>query len=193
MSLAIIYHSNFGHTRLVAEAIHQGGQQVTPDSLLLSSSEAIAHIDLLHQAGGIIFGSPTYFGSVSAEFKRFMEFTGSFWGKQLWRNKIAAGFTNSSTTNGDKLNTLFQLSLFAAQHGMIWVSTGILPSFKNHIQQPMPNGMASYLGFMAQSDNNLKVLNPPADLATAQEFGRRVANITLQFTQNHLPSIQPVH
>lgn len=190
MTLAIVYHSNFGHTRLVAEAILSGAKKISTDSVILSCSQAIANVELLHQANGIVFGSPTYFGSVSAEFKKFMEFTGSFWYKQLWKDKIAAGFTNSSTTNGDKLSTLMQLSLFAAQHSMIWVSTGILPVFKNGIQQPEPNAMASYLGFMAQSDNSLKTLQPPADLATAILFGERVAQTTGQFVQNKSTSIQ---
>ncbi|MDO1450981.1 flavodoxin family protein [Rhodocytophaga aerolata] len=190
MTLAIVYHSNYGHTRLVAEAIFRGTQQLTKDTLLLSTCEAIAQIEQLHQADGIIFGSPTYFGSVSAEFKKFMEFTGSFWYRQLWKDKIAAGFTNSSTTNGDKLHTLIQLSLFAAQHSMIWVSTGILPVFTEGIQQTEPNGMASYLGFMAQSDNSLKTLTPPADLTTAFLFGKRVAQCTQQFVQTKSLSIQ---
>lgn len=156
MTLAIVYHSNFGHTRLIAEVILSGARKITGDTMLLSTSQAIAQVELLHPADGIIFGSPTYFGSVSAEIMKFIEFTGSFWYRQLWKDKIAAVFTNSSTTNGDKLSTLIQLSLFAAQHSMIWVSTGILPVFIDNIQQPEPNGMASYLGFMAQSDYSLK-------------------------------------
>ena len=192
MTLAIVYHSNFGHTRLVAEAILSGARQISGDSQLLSTSEAIAQAEKLHQAHGIIFGSPTYFGSVSSEFKKFIEFTGSFWYRQLWKDKIAAGFTTSSTTNGDKLGTLMQLSLFAAQHSMIWVSTGILPVFKEDIQQPEPNGMASYLGFMCQSNNSLKTLQPPADLSTAIRFGKRVAQTTLQFAQDKSYSIQSI-
>ncbi len=37
-----------------------------------------------------------------------------------WRNKIAAGFTNSGARSGDKLATLVQIAIFAAQHGMHW-------------------------------------------------------------------------
>lgn len=192
MKLAIIYHSNYGHTRWVADAVLQGARQLAADSFLLSATEAITHIDRLHQADGIIFGSPTYFGSVSSEFKKFMEFTGSFWYRQLWKDKIAAGFTNSSTVNGDKLNTLIQLAVFAAQHSMIWVSTGILPTFDNDRQRPEPNGLANYMGFMSQSDNSLKTSHPPADLSTAILFGKRVAQVALQFNHAKNQSITSI-
>lgn len=57
-----------------------------------------------------------------------MEATSKFWYTQTWKNKLAAGFTNSSSLNGDKLNTLQQLSIFSAQHSMLWISLGILPN-----------------------------------------------------------------
>ena len=139
------------------------------------------NIDKLHQADTLIFGCPTYMGTISAEFKTFMESTGKFWYKQIWKNKLAAGFTTSSTSNGDKLNTLQQLSIFAAQHSMIWISTGIMPEFENDKQTPKPNGMASYLGLMTQSDNNSKELNPPAGLETAFLFGVRIVKLTQKF------------
>ncbi|WP_426469830.1 NAD(P)H-dependent oxidoreductase, partial [Salmonella enterica] len=63
----------------------------------------------------IIFGSPTYNGTISARFKQFMEdSTRQAWIPQTWRNKVAAGFTNSGALHGDKLNSLVTLALFAA-------------------------------------------------------------------------------
>ncbi len=46
-----------------------------------------------------------------------------------WSDKLAAGFTNSKTMSGDKLNTLFDLAAFAAQHGMIWVGLDLYPGW----------------------------------------------------------------
>jgi NAD(P)H dehydrogenase (quinone) len=54
----------------------------------------------------MIFGSPTYMGSASAAFKAFMEATSQRWMEQRWAMKLAAGFTNSGSQNGDKQNTL---------------------------------------------------------------------------------------
>lgn len=181
MKIAIVYHSGYGHTKIVAEHIQQGALKILPEVDLVSTLEAQQDFDLLHQADTLVFGSPTYMGTVSAEFKKFMEATSKFWYAQKWKNKLAAGFTNSSTVNGDKLNTLQQLSIFAAQHSMLWISTGILPRFEQDRQLEEPNGLASYLGLMTLSDNATQKLNAPKGLETAVLFGERIAQITQQF------------
>lgn len=181
MKIAIIYHSGLGHTKMVANRIAQGAQKVLDQVIVLTSEEAIKRVNELSSVDTLVFGSPTYFGNVSAEFKKFMEVTGSIWAKQGWKNKLAAGFTNSSSTNGDKLNTLINLSLFAAQHGMLWVPLGLLPKYgPDKKQLPEHNGMASYLGLMTMSDNAHNQVNEPADLITAELFGEHIAKITLQ-------------
>jgi NAD(P)H dehydrogenase (quinone) len=178
MKIAIVYHSGFGHTKIVAEHIQKGALRDSDQVFLLSVLEAQDNLDLLHEADTLVFGCPTYMGSVSAEFKKFMEETGRFWYIQKWKDKFAAGFTNSSTVNGDKLSTLQQLSIFAAQHSMLWISSGILPKFENDKQLEEPNGLGSYLGLMTLSDNSSEELNPPMGLQTAELFGQRIAQIT---------------
>ena len=181
MKLVIIYHSGFGHTKAVAERIGQGARTVLTDVHVLTTDEAMKRQGLLLEADTLVFGSPTYFGNVSAEFKRFMESTGSAWSRQLWKDKLAAGFTNSSSVNGDKLSTLITLSLFAAQHGMLWISLGLMPRYDDQgIQLAEHNGMASYLGLMTLSDNSHSVFSEPADLLSAGLFGKRIAEITLR-------------
>lgn len=184
MKIVIIYHSGYGHTKIVAEHIQKGASRELEQVVLLSTLEAQENFELLHEADTLVFGSPTYMGTISADFKRFMEATGKFWYAQKWKDKFAAGFTNSSTLNGDKLNTLQQLSLFASQHSMLWISTGILPKFENDKQLEAPNGLASYLGLMTLSDNSTKEVNPPKDLETAELFGERIAQITKQVKQS---------
>lgn len=186
MKVTIIYYSGYGHTKIVAEHIQKGALSISPHVALVSTLEAQQNFELLHQADTLVFGTPTYMGTVSAEFKKFMEATGKFWYAQTWKDKLAAGFTNSSTLNGDKLNTLQQLAIFAAQHSMLWISTGILPQFEQDKQLPEPNGLASYLGLMTLSDNSTKELNAPLGLETAVLFGKRIAEITQQFKQSHV-------
>lgn len=48
-----------------------------------------------------------------------------------WRDKVAAGFTNSGSKSGDKVNTLISLAIFAAQHHMHWVSLGLGPGWNS--------------------------------------------------------------
>lgn len=184
MKIVIIYHSGYGHTKIVAEHIQKGAARELEQVAMLSTLEALDNFELLHQAETLVFGSPTYMGTISADFKKFMEETGKFWYTQKWKNKFAAGFTNSSTLNGDKLNTLQQLSLFACQHSMLWISTGILPKFENDKQLEEPNGLASYLGLMTLSDNSTNEVNLPKGLETAELFGNRIAQITKQFKKS---------
>ncbi|MBW4360615.1 flavodoxin family protein [Flavobacterium taihuense] len=184
MKIVIIYHSGYGHTKIVAEHIQKGASRELEQVFLLSTLEAQDNFDLLHQADTLVFGSPTYMGTISADFKKFMEATGKFWYIQKWKDKFAAGFTNSSTLNGDKLNTLQQLSLFASQHSMLWISTGILPKFENDKQLEEPNGLGSYLGLMTLSDNSTAEVNLPKGLETAELFGQRIAQLTKQFKES---------
>jgi NAD(P)H dehydrogenase (quinone) len=76
----------------------------------------------------IVFGSPTYMGNVSWQFKKFVDATSAVWAQQGWKNKLAAAFTNSAGINGDKLSTLYTLFTLSQQHGMLWVGTGMMPS-----------------------------------------------------------------
>lgn len=191
VNIAVVYHSGYGHTRQISDLLAERLKTEHSEVSLLSTEAAISQMDILHQADTIVFGSPTYYGTVSAGFKSFMEATGTFWYKQPWKDKLAAGFTNSSTTNGDKLNTLTTLSLFAAQHSMIWISQGILPRYINDRQTDGQNRMASYLGLMVQSDNNLKEINPmhPGDMLTTELFAERILKLTLQFKSSNQLSI----
>lgn len=184
LQITIVYHSGFGHTAQIATVLAETMQQHSDEVIvnLLNVSEASSQQSVLLDSDTIVFGSPTYFGNVSAEFKKFMETTGGFWFQQLWKDKLAAGFTNSSTSNGDKLATLNALSLFAAQHSMIWISQGVMPRFLCDQQTEGQNRLGSYLGLMVQSDNNLKEVNPmhSGDLLTTELFARRIVDLTIE-------------
>ena len=158
--IAIIYHSGFGHTRVQAEAVMAGAREVNGAEVTLISVEQYeARWEKLDEADAIVFGSPTYMAGPSAQFKTFLDATSSRWADQRWKDKLAAGFTNSAGMNGDKLNTLQQFSLFAMQHGMVWVGLGLLPG--NHTSSGSENDLnrlASFLGAMAQSNADQEVV-----------------------------------
>lgn len=189
--LAIVYHSGFGHTAVIAEHVAKGIRSVAGASVTLVKAEDLASPDAgpwgeLAKADAIIFGSPTYMGSVSAPFKQFMDASSKTWGSQGWKNKIAAGFTVSGSQSGDKLATLQQLAILAAQHSMIWVSTGLMPgnnSSKGSVDDI--NRLGSFLGLMAQanSDEGPDVAPPQADRKTAELFGARLAEVAAQFVK----------
>jgi multimeric flavodoxin WrbA len=177
--IAIVYHSGYGHTARQAEAVARGVRG-TPGTVahLIRVEEVEQHWPTLAAADGIIFGAPTYMGSASAPFKAFMDASSKAWAAGDWKDKLAAGFTNSASQNGDKLATLQQLAIFAAQHGMIWVGLGLPPGNNSSKGSPEDlNRLGSFLGAMAQSnaDQGPEHGPTPADLRTAEHLGRRVA------------------
>jgi len=184
-TIAIVYHSGYGHTAVLAEAVRQGAAGV-PDTevLCIKAEEAGQHMGELARAKAIIFGAPTYMGSLSAAFKTFMESTSRLWSRLEWKDKLAAGFTNSASQSGDKLNSLIEMAIFAMQHGMIWVGLGLLPGNNSTKGSPEDlNRLGAYLGAMAQSnaDQGPDVVPPRSDRETARSLGERVATIAARF------------
>ncbi|HAX91623.1 MAG TPA: NADPH-dependent FMN reductase [Rhodospirillaceae bacterium] len=180
-NIAIVYHSGYGHTAVLAVSVRDGALRVPGTTVDLIQVEDIeAHWQTLKKADAIIFGAPTYMASASAPFKAFMDATSPLWSRQEWKDKLAAGFTNSGSQNGDKLNTLVEMMLFSMQHSMIWIGLGLLPgnnSSKGSIDDL--NRLGSYAGAMSQSNNDQGPdLTPPeSDHKTAAYLGERVAKM----------------
>jgi NAD(P)H dehydrogenase (quinone) len=177
--VAIVYHSGFGHTKILAEAVARGANSVPgTQTTLIPVEEVESHAAELTAADAVIFGAPTYMGSVSAPFKTFMDWSSKFWASGAWKDKLAAGFTNSASQSGDKLNSLVQLAIFAMQHSMVWVGLGLPPgnnSSKGSVNDL--NRLGSYIGAMAQSNADAGPDQAPieSDRNTAEHLGRRVA------------------
>jgi NAD(P)H dehydrogenase (quinone) len=190
--IAIAFHSGYGHTARQAEAVAAGASSV-PGAVaeLVPLDELTEDVwSRLAAADAIVFGAPTYMGSPSAVFKQFAEESVRAWADNLaWRDKIAAGFTNSKAMSGDKLNSLVDLAVFAAQHGMIWVGLDLYPGWAESTASIEDlNRLGSWLGAMAQSDADLSAEKaPPAtDLRTAEALGARVATVTLRHLRGAL-------
>lgn len=188
--VAIVYHSGYGHTERQARAVYAGAQSVDGVTAHLLSvadlaDENASGWDTLDGAAAVIFGSPTYMGSASADMKRFMEMTSSRWMEMRWADKLAAGFTNSGSQNGDKQNTLVQFATLAAQHGMVWINLNVPPG-NNHSGGSVDdlNRLGGSLGAMAQSDVDVGPDDAPrqADLDTAHRLGARVAACARRWT-----------
>jgi NAD(P)H dehydrogenase (quinone) len=190
VQVAIVYHSGYGHTARQAHAVKRGIEKI-PGALtvFLTSEEARSQLDKLQQADAIIFGAPTYMGSASAEFKAFMDATSKPFFEGVWKDKIAAGFTNSASRAGDKLETLIQFAILAAQHGMHWVNLGLPPANNSSKgSEEELNRLGFFLGAGAQSnaDQGPELSPPQSDLFTAEHLGERVAKVTMQFARGRL-------
>jgi NAD(P)H dehydrogenase (quinone) len=172
--VVIVYHSGYGHTKKVADAVAEG------------SSGALIAIDAegnlpdgggeqLQAADAIVFGAPTYMGGASWQFKKFADASSKPWFGKQWRNKLAAGFTNSATLNGDKFSTLQYFVTLSQQHGMLWAGSGMHAANAKASTRADLNNLGGYTGLITASPSDASPDEMiPGDIATAKAFGKRV-------------------
>jgi multimeric flavodoxin WrbA len=168
--VVVVYHSGYGHTERVADFVAQGAnaQKVVIDA---DGNVDEAGWQALNGANAIIFGSPTYMGMVSWQFKKFADATSKQWFASAWRDKVAGGFTISASPSGDKLSTIQYFITLSMQQGMIWVGQ---PS----LNDGTVNRLGSNSGVMAQVGPTSPAADiPQGDLDTAKAYGARVAQI----------------
>lgn len=185
--VTIVYFSGWGHTAKQAEAVHKGAASVAGVSASLIAIDKEGNLgdadwEALTAANAIVFGSPTYMGGPAWQFKKFADASSRLWSAEKWKNKIAGGFTNSATINGDKFSTINYMITLAMQHGMIWVGTGLLPSNKKSAERNDVNWLGGFSGALAQSpaDASAEEGPLPGDLETARLYGIRIAETTVR-------------
>lgn len=185
--IAVIYYSATGTTQKLAQSIIKGISSQTSveiKDIKIAETDIIEGryknqdiLNSLKSVQAIIFGSPTYMGCVSAQLKSFMDATGDIWSKQIWRDKLAAGFTIGTNLCGDQLNTLQTLQTFSNQHGMLWVSLDIPGNNDSRGR----NQLGAQSGLVAHSKNG--IVNDK-DLETAYYLGQRVTSLTKQLNDD---------
>jgi multimeric flavodoxin WrbA len=151
----VVFHSGYGHTQRVAQFVAQGAnaQSITID------------------ADAIIFGSPTYMGMASWQFKKFADASSKRWFTSAWKDKVAGGFTISASPSGDKLSTIQYFITLAMQQGMVWVGQPAM-------NDGTINRIGSNSGVMAQVGPTSPAEDiPQGDLDTAKAYGERVAAV----------------
>ena len=180
-NIVIVYHSGYGHTARIAEAV------ASPSGAQLLAIDAEGNLpdggwDALAAAKLIAFGSPTYMGSVSWQFKKFADASSKVWFGQGWKDKLFAGFTNSASMNGDKHSTLHYFMTLAMQHSGLWVGTGMMPSNSKAATRNDINYVASSAGLMTATPSDASTDEMVAgDIATAKAFGERLAATVAKF------------
>ena len=185
--IAIVYFSGYGHTAKLAEAVQAGAASASGASVRTFRIDANGDlpegaIEELAGFDAIVYGSPTYMGGVAWQFKKFADATSKSWYVQAFKDKIAAGFTNSASVNGDKAATISWLMTFAMQHSQIWIGTGLLPSNKKEHGPQDVNWTAGMSGLLAVSPSDASAEEAPrsGDLETARLFGKRVAEYAVK-------------
>lgn len=190
-----VYFSGYGHTVRQANAVIEGLRLVDTINASGIVIDAEGHIEdnawgLLEAADAIVFGCPTYMGGVPWQFKRFADASSKAWAARAWRNKLAAGFTNSGSINGDKHSTLNYFFTLSMQHAMLWVGSDLMPANSLAMQRDDVNYLGAFAGAMAQSpvDASPEQAPGPGDLGTARLFGERVARVASRWDATSIAS-----
>ena len=182
-SVAVVYHSGFGHTAVLARAVASGVRSAGASAAEIPvDTMTDAHWRTLDHADAMVFGSPTYMGNVSSSFQAFAEKTGRRCINGTWQDKVAAAFTNSGAKSGDKVAALMSIAVFAAQHHMHWVNLGLGPGWNSSAGSEHDlNRLGFWLGAGAATDVDADAEHVhPADVETCRYLGARVAEVTTQ-------------
>lgn len=182
--VAIVYFSGYGHTAKQAGAVAEGVRSTGSVARVYRLTDQGnlpdgATLDDIGQADAIIYGSPTYMGGPAWQFKKFADACAELFEPQAWKDRVAAGFTNSASVSGDKFSTIAYFWTLAMQLGQIWVGTGLLPASKKSSTPTDVNWSSGFCGAHAISPADASVEEAPrsGDLETARLFGRRVAEL----------------
>ncbi len=152
-NVLVAYDSQSGNTEKAAALVAEGAKQVKGVKCALKRVEDVSLDDLLG-ADGIIVGSPTYYGTMSAKTKALFDRSVELHGKL--QGKVGAAFTTSGGTATGAETTILSILQGLLIHGMI---------------------------VQGNSDNQhygLAVVGAPKekDKTTCTEFGARIAKLT---------------
>ena len=114
-TVLVVYHSETGNTARMAELVAEGAREAGADVVLKSVEETSA--DELTQYAGIIAGSPTYYGLMSAPLKELFDRSVKFHGQLA--GKMGGAFTSSGNIGGGNETTILSILQAMLIHGMV--------------------------------------------------------------------------
>lgn len=145
--IGIVYYSMYGNTYELAKELAEGvrrdggdpqlrrvpellpqevidAQPPVQDAIEAQKDVQEATVDELPDFDGIVLGSPTRFGNMTAQLRNFLDQTGPLWANGGLSGKAAGFFTGASTMHGGHESTVLTMSTFAYHHGMVVVPLG---------------------------------------------------------------------
>ncbi|HRE21522.1 MAG TPA: flavodoxin family protein [Rhabdaerophilum sp.] len=184
-TVAIAYHSGYGHTAALADQVAAGVKRAGGSAEIVklegAEQDFTAALETVTKADAVIFGSPTYMGDVSVPLRAFFVASSKIWFTQGWKDKLAAGFTVGATFGGNKDHTIGSMWVLAMQHGMLWAGPGVPNAQINRNTDAgttVPNRIGSALGVVTQADNGAPDVTPPeGDREFARLLGERIAKL----------------
>jgi NAD(P)H dehydrogenase (quinone) len=191
--ILVLYYSQYGATRQMAQLIARGIEQVSSArarlrtvpkvSTVCESSEpdipdsGAPYVELsdLEECIGLALGSPTRFGNMASAMKYFWDGTGGLWMKHTLVGKPAALFTSTGTMHGGQESTLLSMMLPLLHHGMFIVG---LPYSEPDLSSTQSGGTPYGASHVAGLTNDRPISEAEKILCIA--LGRRLAETALK-------------
>jgi NAD(P)H dehydrogenase (quinone) len=199
MKILVAYYSLYGHVLELAHAVAEGAREVPGTDVRLrrmqefdaveklidgneymrqvrdrQSHIPVCTLDDLREADGMLFGSPTRFGNMTAQMKQLFDSAGSLWLKGELEGKPAGVFTSTASTHGGQETTLITMMMPLLHLGAVIV--GVPYSYVGMIHTDARGGTPYGASTIAGPMGELKP--KPEDLDLARLQGHRVAMIT---------------
>lgn len=191
--ILILYYSQYGATRALAQAIARGVESVpgcrarlrtVPKvSTVCEASEpeipasGAPYVELrdLSECIGLAMGSPTRFGNMAAPLKYFLDGTSGEWMRGALAGKPACVFTSSASMHGGQESTLLSMVIPLIHHGMLWMG---LPYTEAELSTTRSGGTPYGASHVSGIKNDHTLSEEEKNLALAQ--GKRLAGIALK-------------
>jgi len=199
MKILVAYYSLYGHVLEMARAAAEGAKEVSGTDVRLRRGKEfvegekviagndylkqvrerqrdipVCTLDDLREAHGMLFGSPTRFGNMTAQMKQLFDSAGSLWLKGELEGKPAGVFTSTASTHGGQETTLVTMMLPLIHLGAVIV--GVPYSYDGMIHTDARGGTPYGASTIAGPRGELQPI--PEDLNLARLQGHRVAMIT---------------
>lgn len=153
--ILVVYDSETGNTEKMALAVAEGAMQISGVEVVVKKVKQTSLEDML-SADGIIIGSPTYYGQMSAKLKALIDESVKI--HEKLEGKVGAAFTSAGGTATGAETTLLSILQAMLIHGMI------------------VQGRADEKHYGAAAVGNPQ----EKELKHCRELGRRVASLTLK-------------
>ncbi len=191
--ILVLYYSQHGATRQMAQLIARGAEQVagvrarlrtvpkvstvceTTEPDIPDSGAPYVELRDLEECIGLALGSPTRFGNMASAMKYFWDGTGGLWMKHTLVGKPAALFTSTGTMHGGQESTLLSMMLPLLHHGMFIVG---LPYSEPELSATQSGGTPYGASHVAGLTNDQPISEAEKKLCLA--LGRRLTEAALK-------------
>lgn len=188
IDILVLYYSQSGHVRDMAEQIARGIESVencvaklrtvSPISTVCEATEDVipkkghlyASHDDLKNCAGLVLGSPTRFGNMAAPLKYFIDQTSDVWLSGSLISKPAGVFTSTGSLHGGQESTLLSMMLPLMHHGMLIMG---LPYSESTLMTTTDGGTPYGASHLAGANSDRPLSDNEMQLCRA--LGQRVA------------------